>query len=122
MKKMLGWILAVMVLGTAVRVVAEEKAASEKKPAMEKKYCCESVFSKLNLTDEQKQKIAELQEGCKGGSCPVTRKQKMEEGLKKILTPEQFKQWQDACTETTAKGCPAGGKAKGKAKAKAPTE
>ncbi len=124
MKRVFGLMLAVLVLTAAVRVVAEEKTCPAGAKAEGKgKACCEGVFSKLNLTDDQKAKIAAVQEGCKGTSCPVTRKQKMETELKNILTPEQFKQWQDACTEATAKGaCSAGGKAKGKGKAKAKTE
>ena len=65
-------------------------------------------FAKLKLTDDQKAKIADLKADCAKGGCPVAAKSKMDEGLKSILTADQYKQWQvESAKMQKEGGCPA---------------
>jgi hypothetical protein len=110
MKRVLGWMMAAVVLSAASMVFAadSEKGCCSVK---QKKACCEKAMSKLKLTDEQTAKIAVLHKECAVIACQKACKQKMQEGLKSILTGDQYKEWQAACKESAAKGtCPVAGK------------
>lgn len=114
MKKVFGWMMAAVVLSAATMAFAADK---EKGccSAKEKKTCCEAALSKLKLTDEQTAKVAALQKECEGIACQKACKKKMQEGLKSILTEDQYKEFQAACKESVAKGtCPVAGKTKKK--------
>lgn len=60
------------------------------------------ISSTLNLTEEQKTQLASLQEECAKTECTYTSQKKYSEGLKKVLTAEQLKQYQAECEKA---GC-----------------
>lgn len=65
------------------------------------------IVSKLNLTDDQKTKIEATRQQCAKAATPEECKKVCTEGMEKILTPEQFKQWSAATADCTGKGkCP----------------
>jgi Spy/CpxP family protein refolding chaperone len=66
-----------------------------------------AALEKLNLTDEQKAKIADLKKECAKATSKAECQKTCAAGLEKILTPEQFKEWQAACQPAQ---CPMGGK------------
>jgi hypothetical protein len=73
-----------------------------------------AALAKLNLTDDQKAKIADLQKECAKATSKSECRQKCAEGLKGILTEEQFKAWEAACSTGAKASCPmSGGKSCG---------
>ena len=68
---------------------------------------CSDVFSKLNLTDEQKTKLAALKKECDETKCTESARTKFTAGLKEILTPEQLAQCEAECKKAGVKSCPA---------------
>jgi gamma-glutamyl phosphate reductase len=113
MKKMIGWMLAAVVaLSASAAYAACGSCPGDAKKAA-KPACCVAL-EKLTLTADQKAKVAELQAECKKAGCPVEGQKKMAEGLKKILTDQQYQEWEKACAEAKkAGGCPSGKKAGG---------
>ncbi|MCX7886244.1 MAG: hypothetical protein N3B01_03165 [Verrucomicrobiae bacterium] len=95
MKTWFAWMVAVAVMVSAGPLFAQCGAA---KKADADKPCC-AALEKLELTEQQKAKVAALQEQCKTISCPVALEKKMAKELKQILSKEQYKQWQKACAE-----------------------
>lgn len=96
MKKLFGWMLAAVVLASASTLLFAQ-CGSGSAPKSDKPCCV--ALEKIKLTDEQKAKVAALQEECKGISCPVATQKKMAKELKSILTEKQYKQWEKACAE-----------------------
>ena len=108
MNRILGWMLAAVVFISASAAFAQcGSCGAESKAKGAKPPCC-AALEKLTLTDDQKTKVTALQaewmkdgvskEGCK----------KMGEGLKKILTDDQYQQWEKAFAEAKKGGaCPA---------------
>jgi len=104
--------LWLMVLAAACVFTVGARAADEgtaAKPAAKAACCvahssCDAVLAKLTLTDEQKQKIAALNEECGKVSCPKTARTKCMKGLSEILTAEQFAQVKESCGKSG--GCP----------------
>lgn len=58
---------------------------------------------KLNLTAEQKTKVEALVAECQKGKCDKAAKEKIQAGMKEILTAEQYKQWEEQCKTACAK-------------------
>ena len=81
--------------GDKAKPDAAAPAKCEKKPADECPMA--AALGKLNLTDEQKAKIAELKQSCAKATSQSEARQQCSAGLQKILTAEQYQQWQDAC-------------------------
>lgn len=54
---------------------------------------CADKFAKLNLSEEQKAKVAALKEDCEKEGCTEASEAKMQKGLEEILTKEQLAQW-----------------------------
>ena len=68
---------------------------------------CGDILSKLNLTEEQKTKVAALKKECDASKCSEAGKAKFMAGLKEILTPEQLAQCEAECKKAGAeKSCP----------------
>jgi Spy/CpxP family protein refolding chaperone len=71
---------------------------------------CQDMMSKLNLTAEQKAKVAALKEQTSRAVSTSERMQQFNDGLKQILTAEQLQQWNDICAKAKASGqCPVTG-------------
>lgn len=67
---------------------------------------CTAAMGKLDLTDEQKARVATLKEECAKVGCPLTGRAKFCAGLKEILSPKQFAQMTATCKKAEAKNCP----------------
>lgn len=104
MKKILGWLVAAFVLVGGVSVFADEGCSGCAKGSAQAKP--NDMLAKLNLTTEQKAKLAALKEECAKSACPVEGKAKLTAGLEKILTPEQLAKCKAEC-EKAGGGCPA---------------
>lgn len=106
MKRVFGLLVAAMLVVGSVSVYAN---CGKCGPAGEKqaKGDCGDCFAKLNLTADQKAKLAELKADCGKGGCPITAKTKLDDGAKKILTADQYKQWKSECAKAGKDGgCP----------------
>jgi len=111
MKKLFGWMLAAVVLISASAAFAAGCGSCPSDKPAAKGACTKAgscgAFDKVNLTPEQKEKVAALEANCKGVKCPIECKKKMTDGMKNILTAEQFTQWQKACEDASqGGGCP----------------
>jgi hypothetical protein len=78
----------------------------------EGKASCGDMFSKLNLTDEQKTKLTALKAQCDGTKCTEAAHTKFMTGVKGILTADQYKQFEVQCKASC------GAKAEGKVEKK----
>lgn len=106
MKKVIGLVLAGII---AVNVSASYAGdacckGGAAKPEAKAEACMDS-FAKLNLTDEQKTKLAALKVECVQGKCTAEAHEKFMKGAKEILTADQLKQW-EADSQKVGK-CPA---------------
>ena len=63
---------------------------------------CSDMFSKLNLTDEQKAKVNALHEECAKATSTSEAREKFNKGIEGVLTPEQLKQWKADCDKAKA--------------------
>ncbi|MBM3859073.1 MAG: hypothetical protein FJ395_05420 [Verrucomicrobia bacterium] len=107
MKKVIGMIVAAVVLISASAVFAQCGGCPSQAKAKSDKPCCVAL-EKVKLTDAQQAKVAALQSECKGISCPVATQKKMAKELKTILDKKQYKQWEQACADAKKSGgtCP----------------
>ena len=108
MKKVFGWMLAAVLMISASAAFADcGTCGSDAKAKGGKPPCC-MALEKLTLTADQKAKVTALQAECMKGGVSKEGCQKMCEGLKKILTNDQYQQWEKACSEAKKSGdCPA---------------
>ncbi len=115
MKKLLAFaVVAVVGLSTAVVFAGEGcGAAKADKPAgccmagAAKSGACTDMFSKLNLTDSQKAQIENLKDSTKRATSTSEAHAMFNEGLAKILTPDQMAQFKAQCDKSKASGeCP----------------
>jgi Spy/CpxP family protein refolding chaperone len=68
---------------------------------------CSDMFSKLNLTDSQKAQVEALKESAKRATSTSEAHAMFQEGLAKILTPDQMTQFKAQCDKAKAGGeCP----------------
>jgi len=69
--------------------------------------CSGDMFSKLNLTPDQKAKIETLKADCRRATSTSELHTIFTAGLEKILTPEQLAQWKSQCDKpASGGGCP----------------
>ncbi|MGO9246012.1 MAG: hypothetical protein ACLP0A_03255 [Verrucomicrobiia bacterium] len=105
MKRFLAFVVAAVVVMSAAAVYAGEGccAGMSAKGAS----CGGDMFSKLNLTPDQKAKVNTLMAECHRATSTSECHQLMSSGLEKILTPDQLAQWK-AMGNKAAKGggCP----------------
>jgi len=109
MKRLLGLAVAAVVLIGTASVYADGGCCAAGKAKMGAKgaACCDT-FSKLNLNDMQKAKIAALKDECLKATSTSERRSMMAKGMQDILTPEQFAQWKSMCDAGMKSGaCPA---------------
>lgn len=110
MKRLFSFMVAgaVLVGGSSVfggsACCASGKVSAEAKEA--KAGGCGDLLSKLNLTEQQKTKIAELKATCDKEGCTQETHAKFMKGLKEILTAEQIAQCKAECAKTAKGGCP----------------
>ena len=109
MKRLLGLAVAMAVLIGTASVYADGGCCAAGKAKMgAKRAACGDMFSKLNLTDVQKAKVAALKDECLKATSTSERHQMMAKGMQDILTPQQFAQWKAMCDTGMKSGaCPA---------------
>jgi len=106
MKRMLWMVVVSGLLVGAMSVRAGEGCGAAGK-GKDKTAGCAAMFSKLNLTADQKAKIDALCADCQKSGCTKEKHAKVTAALKDILTAEQYKQWQADCEKAKGKGeCP----------------
>ena len=106
MKKVLAFAVAALIGFGAASVFAGEGCCMAGKA---KGAACSDMFSKLNLTPEQKAKIDALQDQTKRATSTSEAHAMFSDGLAKILTPEQLAQFKGQCDAAKAKAggeCP----------------
>lgn len=109
MKRILGLIVAVVVLAGVASAFADSGGCCMSKKAKgDAKASCPDMFGKLNLTDKQKAQVKVLCEQCESATSTSERRAMMSEGLQKILTPEQYGQLKANCDKAAKDGggCP----------------
>ena len=106
MKKLLACLVAAVVGIGAVSAFAGEGCGMAGKTKADAKAGCGEMWSKLNLTDDQRAKIAELKKECDATKCSETSKAKYMAGMKQILTPEQLTQCEAECKKAGVSTCP----------------
>src|SRR5437016_5305078 len=108
MKKLLAFAV-VAIITTSAAVYADGGGCSGmSKSNVKGGSCCGGdMFSKLNLTPEQKAKIQALKQDCLKATSTSECHEIMSGGLEKILTPDQLAQWK-AHSDKAMKsgGCP----------------
>jgi Spy/CpxP family protein refolding chaperone len=99
-------VVAVVALGAA-SVFAGDGCCAGKAKSSAKGGCCGDMFSKLNLTGEQKAKIETLKTDSRRATSTSEMHQVFEAGLEKILTPEQLAQFKTQCDKgAKSSACP----------------
>lgn len=107
MKRMIGLILAaVMLTGASVVYAGGACCPAGKDAKAVKKDGCGDAFSKLNLTEDQKKKLAALKSECDKAGCSEESRAKFMSGVKGILTEEQLAQCKAECEKSSKGGCP----------------
>jgi Spy/CpxP family protein refolding chaperone len=106
MKRVLAFVVAAVVGFGVTSAFAGEGCCAAAKAKAEAKAGCGDMFAKLNLTDEQKAKVAALKKDCDETKCTEAARAKFMAGLKEILTPEQLAQCEAQCKKAGASGCP----------------
>ena len=103
MNKVLGLVLAgVVTLGVATAFAGGDGCCMGKKA--KSGGSCSDMFSKLNLTDDQKAKVNALHEECAKATSTSESRAAFNKGIEGILTPEQLKQWKADCDKMKG-GC-----------------
>ena len=102
MKRVLALAVAAVVGFSAVAAMAGEGCCKAKGDA--KGASCSDMFSKLNLTPEQKVKVEALKEQSKRATSTSEAHSAFTDGLAKILTPEQLTQFKAQCDKAKASG------------------
>jgi Spy/CpxP family protein refolding chaperone len=107
MKRLLALLVAGVVGFGVASAFAGEGCCAAGKAKADAKAGCGDMFSKLNLTDAQKSKVAELKKECDATKCTEASRAKFMAGLKGILTPEQMAQCEAECKKAGASSsCP----------------
>jgi hypothetical protein len=105
MKRLLAFAVAAVVVMSAAAVYAGEgccRGMSAKGAS-----CCGNMFSKLNLTPDQKARVNTLMAECHKATSTSECRQLLSSGLEKILTPDQLAQWKAmGCKPPKSGGCP----------------
>jgi Spy/CpxP family protein refolding chaperone len=109
MKKLLAFAVATAVLAGTASVFAGEGCCASMSKSSIKGACSGDMFSKLNLTDAQKTQLEALKDSTKRATSTSEAHAMFNEGLERILTPEQLTQFKAQCDSAKAKAggqCP----------------
>jgi Spy/CpxP family protein refolding chaperone len=108
MKKLVVLMVAVIVtIGAAAVYAGDGCCAGMSKSSAKGASCSGDMFSKMNLTPDQKTKIETLKQDCRKATSTSELHETFTKGLEKILTPEQLAQWKSQCDKAASGGgCP----------------
>jgi len=105
MKKLLAFAVVAVVVISVAPLYAGEGCCAEK--SAKGAACCGDMFSKLNLTPDQKARVNSLLADCHRATSHSEFHAMFSSGLEKILTPDQFAQWKTSCGKASnSGGCP----------------
>ena len=105
MRKLLLGIVGLAVVGALVAYAEEKVEVKTAAPASGDVKACSAVWAKLNLTADQKAKVAECQGGCLKGGCTKESQETCMKGLEGVLNADQMKELKAACEKNGGK-CP----------------
>ena len=108
MKKLLAFaVAAIITIGATAVYAGQGCCAGMSKSGAKGAACGGGMFSKLNLTDEQKAKVDALKADCRRATSTSECHEIFSQGMEKILTPEQFAQWKAQSDKAMKSGtCP----------------
>ena len=107
MRKFLAIAVAAVVAFGAASVFAGDGCCGGMSKSSAKGASCGDMFSKLNLTDEQKAKVDTLKQSCLKATSTSEFHAMFNSGLEKILTPDQLAQLDSHCGKAKESGgCP----------------
>ena len=107
MRKFLAFTVAAVIALGAASVFAGEGCCGGMSKSSAKGASCSDMFSKLNLTGEQKTKVEALKLDCLKATSTSEFYTMFNSGLEKILTPDQLAQWETHGGKAKASGeCP----------------
>ena len=107
MKKFLAFTVAAVIAFGAASVFAGDGCCGGMSKSSAKGASCGDMFSKLNLTDEQKAKVDTLKQSCLKATSTSEFHAMFNSGLEKILTPDQLAQLDSHCGKAKESGgCP----------------
>ena len=108
MKKLFVLAVAAVVAFSVATVYADSGCcAGASKSSAKGSSCSADMFSKLNLTPEQKAQIETMKADCARATSTSERHEMMDQRLAKILTPDQLAQLKSQCDKTMKSGgCP----------------
>ena len=104
MKKFLALAVAAVVVISAAAVYAGEGCCGGM--SANGASCSGNMFSKLNLTPDQKAKVSTLLTECHKATSTSEFHQLLSTGMEKILTPDQLAQWKALSDKAVKGGCP----------------
>jgi Spy/CpxP family protein refolding chaperone len=105
MKKFLALAVVAVMVTSVAAVYAGEGCGAGK--SVKGAACCGDMFSKLNLTPDQKARVNNLLADCHRATSHSEFQAMFSSGLEKILTPDQFAQWKASCNKASnSGGCP----------------
>ena len=102
MKKLIMLLAAVFIAAGTMQVWAGGSCCSSKKKSAASHV---EQMSSLNLTDDQKAKISELEEACKAASDDKEACAKYKGQMRDVLTEEQAAKWDEMCGAKSGGGC-----------------
>lgn len=94
--------LAVSLFAVSAPAFAAGKACCAKMAGNDMKGACSATFANLELTPQQRAEMEKLAVECEKGGCNKETMAKMEDGAKRVLSPEQFAAWKAECAGNTA--------------------
>jgi hypothetical protein len=107
MRKFLAFTVAAVVAFGAASVFADSGCCAGMSKSSAKGASCGDMFSKLNLTPEQKAKVETLKQDCLKATSTSEFHAMFNSGLEKILSPDQLAQCEAHCGKAKASGaCP----------------
>ena len=107
MRKFLALAVAAVVALGAASVFAGEGCCGGMSKSSAKGGACGDMFSKLNLTPEQKAKVETLKQDCLKATSTSEFHAMFNNGLERILSPDQLAQWETHSGKVKASGeCP----------------
>ena len=105
MKKLLAFVVVAVMLISVATIYAGEGCCAGK--SANGAACCGDMFSKLNLTPDQKARVNNLLADCHRATSHSEFHAMFSSGLEKILTPDQFAQWKASGDKASnSGGCP----------------
>jgi hypothetical protein len=106
MKRFLAFAVAAVVMSAAAVYAGPGCCGGMSKSSAKGASCSGDMFSKLNLTPDQKAKVNTLMTECHKATSTSEFHAMLNSGMEKILTPDQLTQWKAMKAKANSGGCP----------------